>query len=226
LGILITAAADPVPSQVGLATRGKSMHEQAQSAAGGHSVEGMPAWQLARRQRIVEAALHALEHQEYEQIQIRDVAQSAEVALGTLYRYFSSKEHLYAAVLHEWAAFGRAADSRRTDLTAEERVRARTHAVIAACERLPRFYKVHVLLQTSSDPNAKILLAEFAETAYASLTQEFELLGPGEAEDAAVMLWSIINTVLTQAIYRGGAMSEVHRIADRFIDLLAPRLRA
>jgi AcrR family transcriptional regulator len=201
------------------------MAEQTQGTVGGLSVEGMPAWQLARRQRIVEAALHALEQQEYEQIQIRDVAQSADVALGTLYRYFSSKEHLYAAVLQEWAAqgLGKSAKSRRR--TIEQNVRSRMHGVIKAFERQPQFYKVHVLLQSSADPNAKALMAEFAERALTTLTRDFQLLGPGRAEDAATMMWSIINTMLTQAIYHGSNMSEVYRIADRFIDLLVPDLQ-
>lgn len=201
------------------------MAGQTHSTTGGLSVDGMPAWQLARRQRIIEAALAALDRQDYEQIQIRDVAQAAEVALGTLYRYFSSKEHLYAAVLQEWAAFGRARGPRRARLTPEERVRLRLHAVVRAFERQPQFFKVHVLLQTSADPNAKLLLGEFNEAAHASLASEFDMLEPGEAQDAAIILWSIINTMVTEAIYRGGSMGEVHRIADRFVDLLAPELR-
>jgi len=199
------------------------MAEQAQGTAGGLSVEGMPAWQFARRQRIVDAALQALEGQEYEQVQIRDVALSAEVALGTLYRYFSSKEHLYAAVLQEWAAFGRPRSTRSANTAPAERIRRRTHAVIRAIERQPQFYKVYVLLQTSTDPNAKLLLAEFAQTAQTALAKEFEDLDPIDAEDGAIMLWSIVNTLVTEAIYRDGSMREVHRIADRFIDLLQPR---
>jgi TetR/AcrR family transcriptional regulator, cholesterol catabolism regulator len=35
-------------------------------------------------------------------VQMRDVAQRAQVALGTIYRYFSSKDHLLAAALVEW----------------------------------------------------------------------------------------------------------------------------
>jgi AcrR family transcriptional regulator len=200
------------------------MAEQMPGETGGLPVAGMPTWQFARRQRIVEAALEALEQQDYEQIQIRDVAQSAEVALGTLYRYFSSKEHLYAAVLHEWAAFGRARESRRSQRLPEARARLRVHAVIRAFERQPQFFKVHVLLQASADPNAKGLLDEFHATALASLAREFDQLGPTEAQDTATILWSIINTMVTQAIYRGGSMREVHRIADRFIDLLGPRV--
>jgi AcrR family transcriptional regulator len=198
------------------------MSEQAHGAAGGLSVEGMPAWQYARRQRIVAAALEALGEQEYEQIQIRDVAQSAEVALGTLYRYFSSKEHLYAAVLQEWAAFGRTRGPRSTSTGPEERIRRRAHAIIRAIERQPQFFKVYVLLQTSGDVNARALLAEFADTAQASLARELDELSPQEAEDGAIMLWSIVHTLITEAIYRDGTMREVHRIVDRFIDLLVP----
>jgi AcrR family transcriptional regulator len=201
------------------------MAEQAQGTAGGLSVEGMPAWQFARRRRIVTAALEALERQEYEQIQIRDVALAAEVALGTLYRYFSSKEHLYAAVLQEWAAFGRPRAVRGPQAAQPaERIRRRTHAVIRAIERQPQFFKVYVLLQTSTDPNARRLLVEFAQTAQSTLAKEFEELDPVDAEDSAIMLWSIVNTLVTEAIYRDGSMREVHRIADRFIDLLSPRL--
>ena len=40
----------------------------------------------------------------YDAVQMRDVAQTAGVALGTIYRYFSSKDHLLAETLVEWAA--------------------------------------------------------------------------------------------------------------------------
>ncbi len=76
------------------------------------------------------------------------------MALGTLYRYFSSKEHLYAAVLHEWAAFDRVRRVRTARLTPEERLRRRAHAVVRAFQKQPQFFKAHVLLQTSADPNA------------------------------------------------------------------------
>lgn len=203
------------------------MAEQEHGDIGGaSSVEGMPAWQLARRQRIVEAALRALESQEYEQIQIRDVANAADVALGTLYRYFTSKEHLYAAVLVEWAAFGRARRAQAATLAPQERLRKRVHAVIRAFERQPQFFKVYVLLQTSVDPKAKALLADFAASARELLEHEFEPAGPGQARDAAIMLWSIIHTMLTHAIYHGGSMREARRVAERFIDLISPLLRS
>jgi len=185
----------------------------------GVSLDELPAWQLARRQRIVQAALQALDEQEYERIQIRDVASAADVALGTLYRYFSSKEHLYAAVLQEWAAFERPRAPRTSKLAPAERVRRRVHSVIRALQKQPQFYKVHVLLQASSDDNARALIARFEKSAWSSLAAEFDMFPPDEAMDAAVMVWSIINSMVTQVIYRGGDMSEVLRIVDRFLDL-------
>ena len=39
----------------------------------------------------------------YDAVQMREVAANADVALGTLYRYFSSKDQLLVAVLSHWA---------------------------------------------------------------------------------------------------------------------------
>jgi AcrR family transcriptional regulator len=58
--------------------------------------------QMARRQRVIRAALELGAEGGYDAVQMRDVAQRAQVALGTIYRYFSSKDHLLAAALVEW----------------------------------------------------------------------------------------------------------------------------
>src|SRR5258706_2200298 len=59
--------------------------------------------QHARRARVIEAAMDLARDGGYDAVQMRDVAASAGVALGTVYRYFSSKDHLLAAALLEWA---------------------------------------------------------------------------------------------------------------------------
>ena len=58
--------------------------------------------QAARRQRVIAAALDLSSAGGYDAVQMRDVAINGEVALGTIYRYFSSKDHLLAAVLVDW----------------------------------------------------------------------------------------------------------------------------
>jgi AcrR family transcriptional regulator len=60
--------------------------------------------QAARRQRVVRAALDLATEGGYEAVQMRDVATHASVALGTIYRYFSSKDALLASAMVEWMA--------------------------------------------------------------------------------------------------------------------------
>ncbi|HXM58242.1 MAG TPA: TetR family transcriptional regulator [Candidatus Dormibacteraeota bacterium] len=55
--------------------------------------------QRQRRQRILDAAVSLAAEGGYDAVQMREVAVRAEVALGTLYRYFVSKEHLLVSAL-------------------------------------------------------------------------------------------------------------------------------
>jgi AcrR family transcriptional regulator len=58
--------------------------------------------QTARRQRVIAAVIELASAGGYDAVQMRDVAMTAHVALGTIYRYFASKDHLLAAALVEW----------------------------------------------------------------------------------------------------------------------------
>lgn len=58
----------------------------------------------ARRQRLIEAAVSLATEGGYEAVQMRDVAARAEVALGTLYRHYSSKDQLLLAALADQAS--------------------------------------------------------------------------------------------------------------------------
>lgn len=58
--------------------------------------------QSARRERVIRTALELGAEGGYDAVQMRAVASRAGVALGTIYRYFSSKDHLLAAALVTW----------------------------------------------------------------------------------------------------------------------------
>ena len=60
--------------------------------------------QAARRERVLRASLDLGSTGGYDAVQMRDVATTAGVALGTIYRYFSSKDHLLAAAMVEWTS--------------------------------------------------------------------------------------------------------------------------
>ena len=58
--------------------------------------------QAARRDRVIRAALELAAEGGYDVVQMRDVAGRAQVALGTIYRYFPSKDALLLAVMVQW----------------------------------------------------------------------------------------------------------------------------
>src|SRR5438045_2758574 len=55
--------------------------------------------QRERRKRILDATLALASKGGYDAVQMRTVAERADVALGTLYRYFPSKIHLLVTAL-------------------------------------------------------------------------------------------------------------------------------
>jgi len=71
----------------------------------GAAVPSAPAAELGsaaqrdRRKRILDATLALASKGGYEAVQMRTVAERADVALGTLYRYFPSKIHLLVSAL-------------------------------------------------------------------------------------------------------------------------------
>lgn len=57
--------------------------------------------QAARRRRVLDATLALARAGGFDAVQMRDVATEANVALGTVYRYFSSKERLLLEAMAE-----------------------------------------------------------------------------------------------------------------------------
>ncbi len=65
----------------------------------GALADGGSAAQRDRRRRILDAALELASSGGFDAVQMRTVAERADVALGTLYRYFPSKIHLLVSAL-------------------------------------------------------------------------------------------------------------------------------
>lgn len=62
---------------------------------------GLAASQLRRIRRIVDAAIDLAEQGGFDAVRLRDVAEGADVALGTLYKYFPSKEAILLYAVNE-----------------------------------------------------------------------------------------------------------------------------
>ncbi len=122
--------------------------------------------QAARRQRLLDAALGLLEARDYERISVREVAESAEVALATLYHYFPSKEHLFAEALVQWASTLGPGVTRRplTGSTPAQKVEEALLRSARAFERRPQLARLLTRFETSEEPFAREVLARLDAT--------------------------------------------------------------
>lgn len=122
--------------------------------------------QAARRQRVLTAALELGSKGGYDAVQMRDVATTADVALGTIYRYFSSKDHLLAEALVSWVDdLGRRVQARPPrHIKVADRVidvlRRATHAM----EADPQLSEAVITALASTDPHAARCQREVGET--------------------------------------------------------------
>ena len=110
--------------------------------------------QAARRERVVRAALELGADGGYDAVQMRDVATRAEVALGTIYRYFPSKDSLLLAVMVHWLGDLEQRVSRRppTGDTTVERIMDVLGRALASMDRDPRLTAAVIGAMTAGDP--------------------------------------------------------------------------
>jgi AcrR family transcriptional regulator len=110
--------------------------------------------QAARRDRVLDAAMSLAAEGGYDAVQMRDVATRAQVALGTIYRYFSSKDHLLAACQVElWRDLADRFNRRPpAGHTAADRVVELLARAMQAAEHEPRRTAALVTASASPDP--------------------------------------------------------------------------
>ena len=109
--------------------------------------------QEARRGRVIAAAFELGAKGGYDAVQMRDVATTADVALGTIYRYFSSKDHLLAEAQVEWVRdlSRRVAARPPKDGTVAERVTEVLRRATRAMENDPKLSAAVVTALSSPD---------------------------------------------------------------------------
>jgi len=122
--------------------------------------------QAARRRRIVAAAIELGSTGGYEAVQMRDVSARSDVALGTIYRYFSSKDHVLAAALVQWVTDLEEQIARRPprEDTATERMIDILRRATRTMERQPKLSAAMITALTSSDPNVIACQTELSAT--------------------------------------------------------------
>jgi TetR/AcrR family transcriptional regulator, cholesterol catabolism regulator len=109
--------------------------------------------QQERRRRLIDAAFELGAEGGYEAVQMRSVSETANVAMATIYRYFSSKDHLLAAAMMEWTdrLRGRVAQSPPRGATAADQMVDVLKRACRAMERQPKLSEALVRALSSAD---------------------------------------------------------------------------
>jgi TetR/AcrR family transcriptional regulator, cholesterol catabolism regulator len=144
--------------------------------------------QRDRRKRILDATLALASKGGYEAVQMRAVAERADVALGTLYRYFPSKIHLLVSAL-----------AREFERTQEKLDRAPIPGD-TAYERT-----LYVLGRTTRSMQREPLLIE-------AMTRAFMFADPSAASEVNTVA-RIMEELLTKAMHEGEPTADERAIA-------------
>jgi|SRR5438093_605122 len=156
--------------------------------------------QAARRDRVLDAALVLAAEGGYDAVQMRDVATRAQVALGTIYRYFASKDHLLAECqLELWRDLVEHLENRplRGD-TPAERVTTLLRRAMRAAEIEPQRTAALVTASATPDPAVRECQVEIMELMDAALSAAMgDELDEAEKERVATTLRHVWFAALT-----------------------------
>ncbi len=130
--------------------------------------------QLERRKHLIRAAIELVSEIGVERVQMKQVSERSGVALGTTYRYFSSKDHLLASAVSDWrgqlmADIAAELRGSPTPPGASDRVVRFVHRGMRAFQRQPNLAHLLVSVTVSTDPFASEAVEAMASAGRASL---------------------------------------------------------
>jgi AcrR family transcriptional regulator len=179
--------------------------------------------QRQRRDRIVAAAVAMMADTEYERIQVKDVAESAEVALGTLYRYFVSKDHLFAEALVAWADGFGGDLAGPSDGPTVDKVKALYRRAVRAFERRPNVYGVLLALQGVSEPHASLAFKEFGERQRAAFDSVLSRVPEARRRTIVAVMGAVLDTNLRNWRLGHQTIADCYAAMDDAADLIFRR---
>ncbi len=174
--------------------------------------QGRSAAQRERRRRILAATVELATEGGFDAVQMREVADRADVALGTLYRYFPSKVHLLVSLLRE--RFEEAESRQRSapapGATAQERVRHVLEGQTRALQREPLLTEAMTRAFMFADSSVAEEIHRVEDLVGSLLTGAMAAERPGHGGGAA---------------YGAGARRRLARLAGRLGDRQVHRRR-
>jgi AcrR family transcriptional regulator len=144
--------------------------------------------QEARRRRILRASAQLAGRGGFDAVQMREVAESSQVALGTLYRYFPSKIHLLVATMQDQLEHLHTTLRRRPPQgdSAAERVAETLMRAFRALQREPHLADAMVRALTFADRSVSPEVDQVSRQTTAIILDAMGIADPAPAQLSAV----------------------------------------
>jgi AcrR family transcriptional regulator len=186
----------------------------ARATAPPQAVATMTAAQLGRRQRVIDAVVELVASGRVDDWGMKDVAERSGVALGTIYRYFSSKDHLAAAALRAWATTLDARPGTTAADSPADRLVAILRQAVRAYQRQPAFARLLMMTATSTDPFASECYAEMGASVYTTLGTALDGLDPDERRRVLDVIGAVWYQALIEWVNDRKTIGQVHEALE------------
>ncbi len=208
----------------GFAESGKGIGLGWAAMATGPAPRTLTRAQQARRQRVIDAAMSLALDGGYEAVQMRDVASRADVAMGTVYRYFTSKDHLLAASLVHWVEQldMRLAQQPAQGASPAERVIDALDRALRSMGRQPQLVGAVFTALASPDPAAIECQQQVSILMEGIITRAIGEPQPPDISDRARILGHVWYSALVGWVNGWSNMNRVHDELVVAIGLLLP----
>jgi AcrR family transcriptional regulator len=162
----------------------------------------------------MEAAMSLASEGGYDAVQMRDVAERADVALGTVYRYFNSKDHLLAAALVYWIdqLAEVLADAPVRGENAAERVANLLERSMRVMSRQPKLVAALLAAMSSLESGVTECREQVATTMEELMTQAAGAGAPADIAERTRMLGHVWNSALLSWMH--GTLDSARAVAD------------
>jgi AcrR family transcriptional regulator len=182
--------------------------------------------QLRRVRRIVDAAVALAEQGGFDGVRLRDVAEASGVALGTLYKYFRSKEDILLFAVNEEAERLESVIAARPPSggSAQERTTEFFARATRGFTRRPNFARAVLRAIASGDHKTAVKVAGFhlrmARMIVAAIRDEKPGIGTGAAEPAGseqeqAIVWILEHVWFSALVGWAGGLHPAKTVTDQ-----------
>ena len=176
-----------------------------------------------RRDQILEEAARLFSSQRFDEVLMDDIAQSAGVAKGTLYTYFSDKEELYFAVIFEGISRlnQQVLEKASSQKDPEKKLRDIVHSIVSFVAQNGFFYKLLSIEDSKSNTGKSVNRERWREERKIQLEAIESVLMAGHSEGSFRVCDSFMEAAVLRDMVRSTVINSGGKLSvDEMVDVI------